>query len=110
MLKQNWFNSKIKTMKKLGLLVRLEAKAGKEKDVEAFITGALPLANEEAGTVTWYAFRIDASTFGIFDTFSDEEGREAHLGGKIAKALMENAPELLATAPSIEKIDVLAAK
>ena len=75
-------------MKKLGLLVRLEAKAGKEKDVEDFITGALPLANEEAGTVTWYAFRIDASTFGIFDTFSDEEGREAHLGGKIAKALI----------------------
>ena len=97
-------------MKKLGLLVRLEAKAGKEKDVEEFITSALPLATEEAGTITWYAFRIDASTFGIFDTFSDEEGREAHLGGKIAKALMEKAPELLATAPSIEKLDVLAAK
>lgn len=97
-------------MKKLGLLVRLEAKAGKEKSVEEFIKSALPLANEEAGTITWYAFRIDASTFGIFDTFSDEEGREAHLGGKIAKALMENAPELLATAPSIEKLDVLAAK
>ncbi len=97
-------------MKKLGLLDRLEAKAGKEKAIEAFITSALPLANEETGTITWYAFRIDASTFGIFDTFSDEEGREAHLGGKIAKALMENAPELLATAPSIEKLDVLAAK
>ena len=97
-------------MKKFGLLVRLEAKAGKEKDVEDFITSALPLANEEAGTITWYAFRIDSSTFGIFDTFSDEEGREAHLGGKIASALMENAPELLATAPSIEKLDVLAAK
>lgn len=97
-------------MKKLGLLVRLEAKAGKEKNVEEFIAGALPLANEEPGTITWYAFRIDSSTFGIFDTFSDEEGREAHLGGKIAKALMENAPELLATEPSIEKIDVLAAK
>ena len=91
-------------------LVRLKAKAGKEKNVEEFITSALPLANEEAGTITWYAFRIDSSTFGIFDTFSDEEGREAHLGGKIAKALMENAPELLATAPSIEKLDVLAAK
>ena len=97
-------------MKKLGLLVRLKAKAGKEKDVEEFITSALPLANEEAGTITWYAFRIDSSTFGIFDTFSDEEGREAHLGGKIAKALMENAHELLATSPSIEKLDVLAAK
>jgi quinol monooxygenase YgiN len=97
-------------MKKLGLLVRLKAKAGKEKNVEEFITSALPLANEEAGTITWYAFRIDSSTFGIFDTFSDEKGREAHLGGKIAKALMENAPELLATSPSIEKLDVLAAK
>lgn len=97
-------------MKKLGLLVRLKAKAGKEKNVEEFITSALPLANEEAGTITWYAFRIDSSTFGIFDTFSDEEGREVHLGGKIAKALMENAPELLATSPSIEKLDVLAAK
>lgn len=97
-------------MKKLGLLVRLEAKAGKEKNVEEFITSALPLANEEAGTITWYAFRIDSSTFGIYDTFSDEEGRQAHLGGKIAKALMENAPELLAIPPSIEKLDVLAAK
>ena len=97
-------------MKKLGLLVRLEAKAGKEKSVEEFITSALPLANEEVGTITWYAFRIDASTFGIFDTFSDEEGRKAHLGGKIAKALMENAAELLAAAPKIEPIDILAAK
>ena len=97
-------------MKKLGLLVRLKAKAGKEKNVEEFITSALPLANEEAGTITWYAFRIDSSTLGIFDTYSDEEGREAHLGGKIAKELMENAPELLATSPSIEKLDVLAAK
>ena len=60
-------------MKKLGLLVRLEAKAGKEKNVEEFITSALPLANEEAGTITWYAFRIDSSTFGIFDTFLQEE-------------------------------------
>lgn len=97
-------------MKKLGLLVRLEAKAGKEKMVEEFISGALPLAVEETGTLTWYAFRINSSTFGIFDTFSNEEDREAHLGGKIAKALMENAPDLLASAPSIEKIDVLAAK
>ena len=97
-------------MKKLGLLVRLEAKDKKKKNVEEFITSALPLANEEAGTITWYAFRIDASTFGIFDTFSDEEGREAHLGGKIAKALMENAPELLAFFSFIEKLDVLAAK
>ncbi|TCV14055.1 quinol monooxygenase YgiN [Sphingobacterium alimentarium] len=97
-------------MKKLGLLVRLEAKAGKEKNVEEFITSALPLAKEEAGTISWYAFRIDSSTFGIYDTFSDEEGRQAHLGGKIAKALMENAPELLANPPYIEKLDILAAK
>lgn len=97
-------------MKKLGLLVRLEAKAGKEKTVEEFIAGALSLAIEEANTITWYAFRINSSAFGIFDTFSNEEGRQAHLGGKIAKALMENAPDLLASPPSIEKIDILSAK
>lgn len=97
-------------MKKFGLLVRLEAKAGKEKAVEEFISGALPLAIEEEYTITWYAFRINSSTFGIYDTFADEEGRKAHLGGKIAKALMEKAPELLASPPSIEQLDVLAAK
>ncbi|WP_312751984.1 putative quinol monooxygenase [Epilithonimonas hominis] len=97
-------------MEKFAILARVEAKPGKENEVLEFLKSALPLAQGEPGTVRWYALQIGPSTFGIFDTFSDEEGREAHLGGKIAKALMENAPELLATAPSIEKIDVLAAK
>ncbi len=97
-------------MKKLGLLVTLKAKNGKEQEVSDFIKGALPLAQEEAKTITWYAFRIDASTFGIFDTFESEEGRNAHLNGDIAKALMEKADELLSEAPEIQKIEVLAAK
>ena len=97
-------------MSKLGLLVRLEAKAGKEKAVEEFITNAVSLAVKEANTITWYAFRINKSTFGIYDTFQNEDGRKAHLNGKIAQALMASAPELLATAPVIEPLDVLAVK
>lgn len=97
-------------MSKLGLLVRLEAKAGKEKAVEEFITSALSLAIEEANTTTWYAFRINKSTFGIYDTFQHEEGRKSHLNGKIAKALMSSASELLVSAPVIEPLDVLAVK
>lgn len=93
-----------------GLLVRLTAKAGKESAVEAFITDALPLALEEPNTTTWYAIKIDSATYGIFDTFPDEAARDAHLGGKIAEALMANASELLAEAPVIEKINILAAK
>ena len=94
----------------VGLLVRLEAKAGKEEEVKAFIAGALPLAQQEAGTTAWFAIRLGPSTFGIFDVFPDEGGRNAHLGGPIAAALMAKAPELLATPPAIEKVDVLAAK
>ncbi len=97
-------------MIKLGLLVRLEAKAGKESAVEQFITDAVALAKAENNTITWYSFRIDKSTFGVFDTFSNEDGRNAHLGGKIAEALMANAPDLLIAAPVIERLDVLAAK
>jgi len=97
-------------MVKVALLVRLEAKPGKENEVENFIKGALSLAQQEPGTITWYALKIDKSTFGIFDTFENEVGREAHLGGKIAEALMANAPELLAKTPVIEHVDVLAAK
>jgi quinol monooxygenase YgiN len=97
-------------MVKFALLVRLKAKVGKELAVENFITKALPLAVDEPDTKTWYALKIDATTFGIFDTFQDEAGREAHLGGKIAAALMANAPELLAEAPVIEKVTILAAK
>jgi quinol monooxygenase YgiN len=97
-------------MSKLGLLVRLEAKAGKEKAVEDFITSAVSLAVKEANTTTWYAFRINKSTFGIYDTFQNEEGRKSHLSGKIAQALMANASELFVTAPVIEQLDVLAVK
>ena len=96
--------------KKLGFFLRVEAKAGKEKDVENLFTSAVQLAMEEGDTLTWYAFRFNHSTFGIFDTFQNEEGRQAHLNGKIAQALMANAAELLAAAPKFEPIDILAAK
>lgn len=95
---------------KVGLWVRIQAKAGKESEVEQLLEGALPLAQGEPDTVTWYAVRIDASTFAVFDTFEDERGRKAHLDGRIAAALMAKAPELLAVPPTIERIDVLAAK
>jgi quinol monooxygenase YgiN len=97
-------------MVKLGLYVRLEAKAGHEMDVENFLREALPLADEEEKTLTWFAVRFGPSTFAIFDAFPDEEGRKAHLQGKIAAALMEKAPDLLAEEPAIERFDVLAAK
>lgn len=97
-------------MKKLGLLLTLKAKSGKEQEVSDFIKGALSLAQEEQKTLSWYAFKIDASTFGIFDTFENEEGRNAHLNGNIAKALMEKASELLSDEPKIQKIEILAAK
>jgi quinol monooxygenase YgiN len=97
-------------MVNVGLFVRVEAKAGKEEEVARFLSGALPLAQSEPETVTWFAIRFGPSTFGIFDAFADEAGRQAHLSGAIAAALMEKAPELLAQAPVIEKIDVLAAK
>jgi quinol monooxygenase YgiN len=97
-------------MTKLSLLVRLEAKPGKEKDVADFIKSALPLAEAEPGTINWYALQLGPSTFGIFDTFENEEGRQAHLNGPIAKALMEKASELLAKPPVIEKVNLLAVK
>jgi quinol monooxygenase YgiN len=97
-------------MEKLALLARLEAKPGKEKVVADFIKSALALAQQETATIRWYALQIGPSTFGIFDTFASEDGRNAHLGGEIAKALMANAAELLATAPVIEKVDLLAVK
>ncbi|HEY3666926.1 MAG TPA: antibiotic biosynthesis monooxygenase [Polyangiaceae bacterium] len=97
-------------MVKVGLLVRLVAKAGKEKTVAEFLAGALPLAEAEAGTVTWFAIRLSDKEFGIFDAFPDDSGRKAHLNGPIAAALMANAAELLAAPPVIEQVDVLAAK
>jgi quinol monooxygenase YgiN len=98
------------TMEKLALLARLEAKPGKEQEVSDFLKSALPLAEQENDTIRWYAFQIGPSTFGIFDTFSDEDGRRAHLNGEIAKALMAKASELLASAPVIEQVTLLAIK
>jgi quinol monooxygenase YgiN len=97
-------------MVKVALLVRVEAKAGKEKQVAEFLQNALELANQEALTPVWYALRFGPSTFGIFDAFADEAGRKAHLAGPIAAALMAHAAELLATAPEIQLVDILAEK
>jgi quinol monooxygenase YgiN len=97
-------------MPKLSLLVRLEAKPGKEAEVAAFLMQGLELARQEATTPIWFALRMGPSTFGVFDAFDDEAGRQAHLNGRIAQALMAQAPNLLASPPSIEKIEVLGAK
>ena len=97
-------------MEKFALLARVEAKAGKEEEVFAFLKSALPLAQEEKETVRWYALKLGPSTFGIFYTFETETGREAHLAGKIAEALMANASELLAKDPIIEKVELIAIK
>ena len=97
-------------MVKVGLLVRLIAKPGKEAQVESFLRSGLPLAEAEPATTAWFAIKMGPSTFGIFDVFPDDAGRQAHLSGPIAAALMAQAADLLAEAPAIEKIDVLAAK
>lgn len=97
-------------MVRVALWVHLEAKPGKEAAVEAFLKSVLPLANQEPATPVWFALKIGPSTFGIFDAFPDDAGRSAHLNGPIAAALMANAAELLSSAPSIEKVDVLASK
>jgi len=97
-------------MVKLALFVQLEAKPGKEAAVEDFLQGGLPVVELEPATTTWYALRLGSRRYGIFDTFPDEAGRQAHLTGRVAAALMEKAGELLAKPPTIEKVDVLAAK
>ncbi len=97
-------------MVKVALLVRLEAKPGKEAEVESFLNSALALVEAEPDTTAWFAIRMGQSTFGIFDAFPDDAGRQAHLTGKVAAALMARASELLAQPPVIEKVDVLAAK
>jgi quinol monooxygenase YgiN len=97
-------------MVKTALLVRLEAKPGKEKDVEDFLRGGLPIVEAEPATVTWYALKLGPSTFGIFDTFPDEAGRQAHLAGRVAAALMAQAADLFSQLPVIEKVEILAAK
>ena len=97
-------------MEKFALLARVEAKPGKEQEVENFLKSALPLAQAEADTVRWYGLKINENTFGIFDTFETEDGRSKHLQGEIAKALMANATALLAKEPVIEFVNLLAVK
>ena len=97
-------------MVKVALFVRLEARPGKEKEVESFLLSGLPIVQAEPATTAWFGLRLGPSTFGIFDAFPDEAGRQAHLTGRVAAALMAKAGELLAKPPSIEKVDVLAAK
>lgn len=95
---------------KLGILARLEAKPGKEETLAQFLESALPLAQAEAGTNLWFALKLGPRTFGIFDTFANDGGRQAHLNGEIAKALFAKADELLSQPPAIEMVDILAAK
>jgi quinol monooxygenase YgiN len=97
-------------MVKLALLAKLEAKPGKEKEVSELLKSALILAQAEQATIHWFALQLGPTTFGIFDTFEQEEGRKAHLSGPIAAALMAKAPELLAQPPVIESVDLLAVK
>lgn len=97
-------------MVKVALFVRLEAKPGKEAEVEAFLKSGLQLVEEEPGTIAWFGIRLGPSTFGIFDAFPDEPSRRAHLSGKVAAALMAQASELLAQPPAVERVDILAAK
>ena len=97
-------------MVKVALLVILDAKPGKEEEVASFLRGGLAIVQAEPATATWFALRLGPSRFGIFDAFADEAGRQAHLSGRVAAALKEKAGELLAKPPSIEKVDILAAK
>jgi quinol monooxygenase YgiN len=97
-----------KSMETIGLFVTLKARAGKEADAEAFLRSAQPLALNEKGTLKWYAIKLGPGKFGIFDTFANEAGRNAHLTGEIAKALGARASDLFAVAPQVEKVEVLA--
>ncbi len=97
-------------MVNVALLVRIEAKPGKEAEVEAFLESSLAIVQGEPETTAWFALRMGPTTYGIFDAFPDESGRQAHLAGEVAAALMSKSTELLAHPPSIEKIDVLAVK
>ncbi len=92
------------------LLARFEAKPGKEAAVQDFLISAVALANQEARTVVWFALKLGPSTYGVFDAFADDAGRQAHLTGPIAQALMAKAPELFSQPPQIDPVDVLAAK
>ena len=97
-------------MDKFALFALLEAKPGKEQEVEAFLTSAQPLAVRENGTTSWYAVKLGPAKFGIFDTFKSEDGRDAHLTGEIAKSLFAKADDLFAVPPHVEKLQILASK
>src|SRR6516164_8895921 len=97
-------------MSKLAIWAQVEAKAGKEQEVAEFLKSAQALAEKELGTITWYAVKLGETKFGIFDTFADEKGWEAHMNGEIAKALFGKAQELFVREPEVHKLDVLAAK
>jgi quinol monooxygenase YgiN len=97
-------------MSRVAIWAQLEAKPGKERELEEFLKSAQPLAEREPETVSWYAVKMGPGKYGIFDTFADENGRNAHLNGEIAKALFAKAKDLLATPPEISKPEVLAVK
>jgi quinol monooxygenase YgiN len=97
-------------MAKLAIWVQVEAKPGKEQAVAEFLKSAQALAEKEQGTLTWYAVKLEGTKFGIFDTFAEEKGREAHLKGEIAKALFANVQELFVREPEVHKLEILAAK
>ena len=97
-------------MTRFALYVPLHAKPGKEKEVEDFLRSAVPLVNAEPATISWFAIKMGPSGFAIFDTFDDEVGRDAHLNGKVAAALMETAGDLFDKTPEIHKIEILADK
>jgi quinol monooxygenase YgiN len=97
-------------MSRHALYVPLKAKPGKEQELEAFLASAVPLENDEPGTISWFAIKEGPSSYAIFDTFDDEAGRDAHLNGKVAAALMAKADEFLAEPPQIMKIGILADK
>ena len=97
-------------MYKVALFARLEAKPGKENEVAKLLEAGLAMAKQEPTTPLWFALRLGPTTFGVFDAFADEVGRQTHLNGPIAKALLAKAPELLAKAPVIEPIEVLGSK
>jgi quinol monooxygenase YgiN len=94
----------------VGLLVRMTAQPGKAEQVAEFLKGAQALVEAEPDTTSWFAVQLGAQTFGIFDVFPSEEGRQAHLSGKVAEALFQQAPDLFSEEPSVEQVDVLASK
>ena len=97
-------------MNKVGILAPLQSRPGKEAEVEQVLQPARPLVEAETGTTAWFAFKVGPATFGIFDTFEDEEGRKAHINGEVAKALFARAEELFVTHPQIQTADILAEK